>query len=111
MTEVVRWRRTIQHGKRIVERALTTLVVRERTFKRKAAIDVVVIDTERSGHEGAVRLLTVPYEETRWMTPLDFRGKPYPPKRAARKFLAAGKRLGITSPAKRELREVTKEAT
>jgi len=48
-----------------------------------------------------IKIRKVALAEQRFMTPLD-----YPVKRAVRKYIAAGRRLGITKGARKALREV-----
>lgn len=49
-----------------------------------------------------VRVQRLPQPELRHLTPLDA----YPPARAARQFLAAGRALGITPTARRALQQI-----
>ena len=58
-------------------------------------LPVIVIDSP-------MRVRKVPLSERRFMTPL----ADYPLRRAVRKYLAAGRRLGITKRARKALREV-----
>jgi len=50
--------------------------------------------------DAPIRLMKVPQTEERYMTIID-----YPPKKAARRMLKAGRHLGITKTAKRFLQE------
>lgn len=56
--------------------------------------------------DGQVRLVTMPKEEARYFQPLEHRGKPYPVARACRRYLSAGKTIGITDGAKDALVEI-----
>lgn len=59
-----------------------------------------------------VRLVQLPLDERRYLQPLLYKGKPYPVRRAVRRFLEAGRALGITDGARdalKELREQIKE--
>lgn len=74
------------------------LVFKEgRTF-----IHAVTIDKQ-------VKTIALPKEEGRYFQPLELKGKPYPVDRAARRFLRAGKALGITKKARTVLNSI-KEA-
>lgn len=87
INEVMRYR---------AERVVNLLIIKKgRTF-----LHAVVLD-------GNVRITKLPLAEQRGMEPLMRRGEPYPCHRAARKFLAAGRTLGITKNAKAVLRGLT----
>ena len=64
--------------------------------------------------ESQVRTVELPKEERRHFQPLLRRGKPYDVDRACRRFLAAGRTLGITDGARavlKALRESAKAAS
>lgn len=81
-------------------RCLPILVVKEGPkFLHAVAIDKIV------------KVVAIPHAERKQMRPLLRRGKPYEPRRACRRFLAAGKTLGISKSARtilNALREETK---
>jgi hypothetical protein len=52
-----------------------------------------------------IKLTNVSFDEERHMVPAEFKGKPYPVKRAARSILKFGKTFGITKTAKAALKE------
>lgn len=54
-----------------------------------------------------IKIYKVPLSEQVWITPLLTRkGRPYPLKKAVRRFLSAHKRFGGTVSAKRQLKEL-----
>ena len=81
-------------------RCLPLLVVKEGPkFLHAVAIDPTV------------KVVAIPKTERPMMRPLLRKGKPYEPRRACRRFLAAGKTLGISKSARtilNALREATK---
>lgn len=58
-----------------------------------------------------VRIVKLDKAERRYLSPLQYKGRPYPLARALRRFHAAGRDLGITQSARVVLRSLKQEAT
>lgn len=58
----------------------------------------------------SVKTVALPKTEQRYMEQLTLKGKPYPVARACRRFLAAGKTLGISAKARAVLNEIKEAA-
>lgn len=56
-------------------------------------------------------LTKLPVYAERNMVPLEYKGTPYPPRRAAKHLRAMGRKFGITKSAKLALRKATKSAS
>ena len=61
-----------------------------------------IIQVEASG----LRIRKIQNSETKNFTDLLYKGKPYPLKRAVRRYLKSGKLFGITKPARQALKGV-----
>lgn len=81
-------------------------------------MDLTIVNTGRKflhavAIDRGVQMVSIPVDERRRMRPLAYKSQPYPVRRAARRFLEAGKTLGITKSARTVLnavREQIKEA-
>ena len=61
-------------------------------------------------HTPPVRVVRIDRDEQRELTPLTFKGKPYPLERAVRRFRAAGRAFGMTKSARAVLKSFTQQA-
>ena len=84
--EVVRYHH-LQHGHKAA-----LIVGRGRKFLKVLTLDHTPMSVE-----------TIPLESERYMTPMTYKGGPYPEDRALRHFRAASKRLGSTKSARQAL--------
>ena len=71
----------------------TALVVKE------ARLYMYIIQVEASG----LRIRKIPKTEARYFSDLEYKGKPYPVKRAVRLYKQYGKTYGITKAARKAL--------
>ena len=72
----------------------------------KKWLQVVALDASQ---DGGLRVWKVPVSDARYMTPLLFRGKPYPMSRALKTFRSLAATHGITKGARKILKEASSE--
>ena len=94
MSAVIRWQRQRVSAKRVHEQWVTAIHVNDEGKRMR----LLVLDAD------GIHLVTAPLDEGRYMEPLSYRGKPYPVRRAVKKFRAFGRIAGLSKHARNALK-------